>query len=388
MVQLSMRRWWAGVPCLVLALVALAACGSVKADLDAAVPPDSAPECPVCDPHASCEGAVCVCTTGWEGSGTVCTDANECATGNGGCDPNADCANTEGSRECTCQGGFVGDGTSCREVWSRVGSFPDVDINPEGFGGKAAGVGNRIFFGPEANNVGAPYLRSFDTVLHTLSDTLALPSGQTDFCACGLTDVFLGAGTDLYMMGNNGGRYLPDVNRWTTITSYVDPFRRGEAAGAFDAMRGKIYLVGGRSNETSAIQLDVASQMFSTLPGVVPFSVDQGKAWMFSGDHLLYLVSGGDSQLASLDPGGGGSWNLQPSSPASLRSPLGMGEFKDRVWVATGSAISFFDPGPEQWGQTLAVPAGTTAVATNDTGTFALCKTADGLDIFQLNAIE
>ena len=39
-------------------------------------------------------------------------DINECLTGTA-CHINADCTNTDGSFECACRPGFVGDGINC-----------------------------------------------------------------------------------------------------------------------------------------------------------------------------------------------------------------------------------------------------------------------------------
>jgi len=40
-------------------------------------------------------------------------DIDECLTNNGGCDSNADCKNTFGGFNCTCQKGFEGNGFNC-----------------------------------------------------------------------------------------------------------------------------------------------------------------------------------------------------------------------------------------------------------------------------------
>ena len=42
-----------------------------------------------------------------------CTDINECETSSVMCDSNASCMNTAGSYECTCEGGYSGDGQTC-----------------------------------------------------------------------------------------------------------------------------------------------------------------------------------------------------------------------------------------------------------------------------------
>ena len=43
----------------------------------------------------------------------IILDINECIEQNGGCDTNATCANTAGSRKCTCNAGYDGNGISC-----------------------------------------------------------------------------------------------------------------------------------------------------------------------------------------------------------------------------------------------------------------------------------
>ena len=72
-----------------------------------------------CDPSVACtntDGAFTCgdCPAGYSGGGvTGCVDIDECATNNGGCHAKADCTNMEGSRKCTCQEGYMGNGTSC-----------------------------------------------------------------------------------------------------------------------------------------------------------------------------------------------------------------------------------------------------------------------------------
>jgi len=66
--------------------------------------------------NSQCGAGAVVC--GGCGGGLQCTDGNcsdvdECASGNGGCDAHATCANTVGGRTCTCQSGYSGNGLSC-----------------------------------------------------------------------------------------------------------------------------------------------------------------------------------------------------------------------------------------------------------------------------------
>lgn len=51
------------------------------------------------------------------------TDVDECVENNGGCSPHANCTNTPGSYNCTCLGGYFGDGVNCSgsEIASTIG---------------------------------------------------------------------------------------------------------------------------------------------------------------------------------------------------------------------------------------------------------------------------
>ena len=65
-------------------------------------------------------GAPASIGTGYEGGGinTACTDIDECASNNGGCDPLSHCINTEGGSSCgDCFAGYTGTGdTTCVDI--------------------------------------------------------------------------------------------------------------------------------------------------------------------------------------------------------------------------------------------------------------------------------
>ncbi|XP_022790332.1 fibrillin-1-like isoform X2 [Stylophora pistillata] len=72
-----------------------------------------------CHPDATCEpnsplGPVCVCKDGYQGDGRKCSDIDECSNDVDKCHPEADCANTLGSYNCSCNLGFEGDGFNCK----------------------------------------------------------------------------------------------------------------------------------------------------------------------------------------------------------------------------------------------------------------------------------
>ena len=69
-----------------------------------------------CDVSATCsdleDGFECTCNDGYTGSGTECSDVDECA-GTNDCDVYADCSNIDGSYTCTCMENYIGDGNEC-----------------------------------------------------------------------------------------------------------------------------------------------------------------------------------------------------------------------------------------------------------------------------------
>uniref|UniRef100_A0A8C7NTQ0 Stabilin 1 n=1 Tax=Oncorhynchus mykiss TaxID=8022 RepID=A0A8C7NTQ0_ONCMY len=70
-----------------------------------------------CSKGMYCKGPRCQCVAGFTGNGTVCTEVNLCATGNGGCAQIANCTKTlPGERTCTCPEGYTGDGVWCLEI--------------------------------------------------------------------------------------------------------------------------------------------------------------------------------------------------------------------------------------------------------------------------------
>ena len=81
------------------------------------------PECGECVPGCGdgkncgddgCGGTCGACEAGAAcGDDGICADVDECATENGGCDPNATCTNTDGGFDCQCKEGYKGDGKAC-----------------------------------------------------------------------------------------------------------------------------------------------------------------------------------------------------------------------------------------------------------------------------------
>ncbi|XP_044307442.1 stabilin-1 [Varanus komodoensis] len=59
----------------------------------------------------------CLCSAGYTGNGSHCSETDLCTVANGGCSKHAYCAKAgAGRRTCTCKEGYAGDGTLCREI--------------------------------------------------------------------------------------------------------------------------------------------------------------------------------------------------------------------------------------------------------------------------------
>ena len=65
-----------------------------------------------CSSYASCANTVgsytCSCNLGFQGSGSVCTDIDECVIVPAVCPSNSTCNNTIGSYTCSCNSGYFG----------------------------------------------------------------------------------------------------------------------------------------------------------------------------------------------------------------------------------------------------------------------------------------
>lgn len=90
--------------------------------------------------------AVCTVEDGFTcaGAPSICDDIVECTDGTADCDPNAICDNLEGTYDCICDEGFVGDGYTCE---------PEEETSSDDTGGDTPGDGTNAG-GDDSGNPG------------------------------------------------------------------------------------------------------------------------------------------------------------------------------------------------------------------------------------------
>ena len=372
-------------------LLAVTACGSVSTS-----PPDAPPTCtPACGAHATCEGTTCVCDDGYAmNTAGACGDIDECATANGGCAADAVCTNTDGARTCACADGFLGDGLTCRPVWSLEATLP-FDIDPSQFGSAMVAHNDLVYIGVETNTQSAKAFRSYNTTTRQVSGPLALPpSTDDDFCACGATQTLVSDGTNIYMFGNYATKYNPGTDTWSVIPGYTTgaDYRRAESASVYNPMTRQVQAFGGRGPVDEQMNFSVQTATFAFGPAL-PFALTEAAAYLPAGSGTIYLAGGqqqGGADRILSRPIGSATWAIQPAAPASLMSPIGMGGFGARVWVADRSGrIVFFNPSTAMWDHTLDLPRDTRGVVTTTAGTFAFARDAMGvLRVYKLANID
>ncbi|HUQ03305.1 MAG TPA: calcium-binding EGF-like domain-containing protein [Kofleriaceae bacterium] len=339
---------------------------------------------------------------GWEGDGVTCTDVNECMTANGGCDPNAACFNNDGGRNCGCNTGFVGDGTTCRRVWTSRGSaaikLTNI-ISGQTNDASVTAVDDLIYFAPEIGgdgDISNHFMRTFDTQSMTFNpSSLAVPPAMmSDFCACGYGQVFVGdsTGNVIYMFGGDSFRYNVVGNTWSAVSGYATVMR-GEAAGAFEGNSGTVYMIGGRGPLDTTLRYNVAGagMFLTTGTPTLPFAIEDARAWAPLGNNVVYVAGGraGDNSRQHFLSHATGTnvWTQLPNTPIQ-DTLVGMGDWQGKIWIASRTQMAFFDLATNQWRAPISVPGGFVAAVAVGTRTFGLFQGGDTLEVMELTAIE
>ena len=138
----------------------------------------------------------------------VVTDVDECGYNNGGCSANATCANIPGSRTCTCNPGYSGDGLVCEVPPGRV-MINEILANEPGSASSGEFV-ELVNVGGSAVNIGGWTIWDSTSVRHTFAaGTMLAPGkavvvfGSASGIPAGLTNAVASSTSNL-SLGNTG----------------------------------------------------------------------------------------------------------------------------------------------------------------------------------------
>ena len=387
-------------PWLSLLLLAAVACTSDKDDgadsgvsADSDTTDDSTADDSTADDSTTDDSAVVDCDLGYipDANGD-CVDIDECVDGTNDCAAEASCTNTEGSFSCECPSDMFGDGTECRPIWEDVLTIPSLALTTS-WGAVVFGFEGEVYFAPE----GDVFFKSVDPNTGVVTDHPMPPgSSQTEWCACGYTEVVVPLDDAVYAFGNWGQVF--QAGAWTSISSYSS-YSRGEAAGT--AAAGKVWMVGGRGDlDTVQTYTGGVSGVWATQTATFPTGFSRGVAYTPIGSDTIYVFGGyngsGDlTQGASLDTSSfGASWTPTAALPSRFYTDYGQpAEHDGKILVSDGfNGLYVYIPSLDVWSGTV-VPfpeggTGTWFLAVVDGTTYALGQVGGDIALKRLLNIE
>lgn len=340
--------------CALFLLVLVAGCGGVNeipSDIDAGkgtgldgsvadanrvdASPDAGP-CDSCSNNATCINEVCQCKQGFQGNGNTCLNVNECATNNGGCDPDGICDDQIGTFSCRCPEQFYGDGFTCTAFWLPI--FSDSNLKLE-YWSYITGHNNSVFYGDASN-----FFREYSLQSGQVSDRPA----SSDFTGAGFTGTPVSVGGSIFEFGNDGQRY--DGTAWTDV-AYPEP--RGEAG--FIGYGGLLYRVGGRKNDnvdqSHLHAFDPVNLAWSTTGDLADYPWPSRFVGLGAWNEQIFGVGGatslGNNKMAVYSIADD-SWSILPNAPFEVYRPSVV-MWDSRMFVLADSLVHVFDPASGAW---------------------------------------
>ncbi len=303
-------------------------------------------------------GASCqACQNGYTCGSGSCTDVDECATNNGGCDLHADCTNTMGSHLCTCRPGYTGNGAVCTVapdggvsgwVLATSNKAESPPARREGALAYHAASGTVVLFGGEGlggidlddtwkwnglqwtkvSGAGPPARRAAVLVHDTARDKDVLFGGF--------------AGTDTL---NDTWEF--DGTSWRKL-DVVSPTPRGHAAAAYDPVRRRIVVFGGNLEGLATIRADTwefGETFWEPVSSALTPEARYGASMVYQPATSSVLMFGGitnssgaSAQLWSWD---GSNWLLVSNTGPDPRAGAALGVMGTRLVLFGGFNSSY-----------------------------------------------
>lgn len=385
-----------------LSLTLIAACtgdkdevsGDSSVNTDDSSADDSSADDSSADDSTADDSSAEDCDPGFEPDGAGgCQDIDECADGLDDCATEASCANAEGSYACECPSDMFGDGFECRPIWEDVLTIPSLSLTSS-WGAVVFGFEGEVYFAPE----GDVFFKSVDPATGVVTDHPMPPAAgsQSEWCACGYTEVVVPLGDAVYVFGNWGQVF--QAGSWTSISSY-SAVSRGESAGA--AAAGKVWMIGGRGDlNTAQTYSGGTSGVWQTQSATFPAGFSRGVAYTPIGSDTIYVFGGynggGDlTQGASLDAASSGAvWTPTAALPSRFYADYGEpAEHSGKILVSDGfNGLYAYDPGADAWSDVV-VPfpeggSGDWFLAMIDSEVYALGQVGGDIALKRLLNIE
>jgi hypothetical protein len=282
---------------------------------------------------------------------------DECATGNGGCDDNATCTNTDGGRDCDCNEGFEGDGLACEELvpyWELVQTLTPL-WSPNWAPETIVTYNGTIVWGDTTSDGLKTNLHQYDVATGTYVE---IAGGITDFCACGYTEAAAVVGSELYVFGNSG-QVIDLANPssgWQSVD--VPSERRVGEAGAI-SFGGEVYTFGGRGPLDTNQSYSGGTNGTWSDHAPVPYTVEYGKPVEYGGS--VYLLGGTNSSetnsRASVYDPANDTWASLPAPPTEEDRTRSAGVHGDTIYMFQQGQLHFYEPASSAWVLSLGGPS-------------------------------
>ncbi len=277
-----------------------------------------------CDANATCTNTpgsrTCACKSGFTGNGATCTDVNECLTNNGGCDTNATCTNSPGTRTCACNSGYSGSGTTCADINECLTANGGCDTH--------ASCTNTS--GSRTCACMSPYQGTGLTCARPTWRLVNTTGPMIEACAMGYDAnrkrVVAYGGTD----GNQtvvSGTWEWDGTSWTNKNA-TTPGPLVHARMAYDAVRQKLVMFGGASSGgsfTNAMYEWSGTAWSTVAQGTTRPSARASHGLAYDSTRRVLVLYGGDFGLQDTWEFANGTWTQKyPSPTAGSREDFGM----------------------------------------------------------------
>jgi len=190
--------------------------------------------------------------------------------------------------------------TNYNSIFMKYIPFQIVGDTVEVFGGNdwefAAGLGNKIYFASPNNSSSAQLFIAYDLSTNTYSSKNL---NGNPLCACGYMSQLVAASNMLYYFANDGAKYDPQTDQWTSA-NYPSSNHRGEAG--VGVLGTDIYYIGGRGPLNTCQAYSTLTDSWKTIANY-PYSTSYSAVVSYNNKVFVLGGSGSNNKMSVYDPG-------------------------------------------------------------------------------------